>query len=160
VLSGRLQKIWKCAPKALVGRDMDTGLYPFMLAASVTYNYCLIGNDIYAQFKLSQFQIDTTYGILWTCPQVMDMILAAESNTKKIPGQYMVEYTVVNGNDGIPLVMMYANTKARAVVELVRPIQLTEDLGAKKKLSLVLSLREYSSTTHGIILTKVTYHLI
>jgi len=81
IISGPLRHIWQRAPEALERRDLTTGLYPFMIAATVTYNNNdRIEKGTYIESKLSKLQIGTIYGLLRTFPQVMDMVL---SNSNK-----------------------------------------------------------------------------
>lgn len=79
--SGPLCSIWKCAPEALESRDLITGLYPFMVAATVTYNKNLVESGTCVESKLSTLQMGNIYGLLRTNPQVMDMVLNNKNYT-------------------------------------------------------------------------------
>lgn len=68
VNEGPLLKLWQCAPEALPSRDMETGLYPFVLAATVeTQN----ADDDAAK-------LNNIYNILRLYPQaIQDMLSTA-----------------------------------------------------------------------------------
>jgi hypothetical protein len=79
---GPLQHLWKYAPEALGARDMISGLYPFMLAATVAERNdakdvtpsnwnCPKG----IEGTILIMQINTIYGLLRSNPQVMDIVL-------------------------------------------------------------------------------------
>ena len=65
--SGPLLKLWQCAPEAITSRDMETGLYPFLLAATVETR---LENDV--------DKVNTIFNILKQYPQaVQDMLSTA-----------------------------------------------------------------------------------
>jgi ankyrin repeat protein len=62
--SGPLLKLWQCAPEAIASRDMETGLYPFLLAATIETRQ---ENDA--------DKVNTIFNILRLYPQaVQDML--------------------------------------------------------------------------------------
>ena len=51
---GPLLRLWRCVPEALHSRDMETGLYPFLLAATVKTHSDDVSdlNNVYNMLRL------------------------------------------------------------------------------------------------------------
>eukprot|EP00539_Tryblionella_compressa_P014583 CAMPEP_0178832524 /NCGR_PEP_ID=MMETSP0746-20121128/10036_1 /TAXON_ID=913974 /ORGANISM="Nitzschia punctata, Strain CCMP561" /LENGTH=179 /DNA_ID=CAMNT_0020494831 /DNA_START=24 /DNA_END=563 /DNA_ORIENTATION=+ len=69
--TGPLQYIWKSHPEAMCQKDSQTGLYPFMLAASMTSNH-----SSKREMEHDIEQLDTIYGMLRVHPQLLSQVLA------------------------------------------------------------------------------------
>jgi len=68
---GPLFKIWQCAPEALPSRDMETGLYPFLLAATVETRHDDAIND--------SAKLDNIYNVLRLYPQAIQDMMSTTS---------------------------------------------------------------------------------
>ena len=71
---GPLQSILKHSPEALYTRDEETGLYPFMLAATISTPTSLStseGRDNDEEELEDVIQLDTVYSLLRRFPQAL-----------------------------------------------------------------------------------------
>lgn len=68
---GPIQSLWKCAPESIHAIDALTGLYPFLLAASVDTGH--VEDDA--------LQVDTIFCILTAYPQLVQELIESSNST-------------------------------------------------------------------------------
>ena len=69
-MDGPLRTIWRCAPDEIGKQDVDSGLFPFMLAATTIQD----GDDMekkHTDTAAATRCVDNVYGLLRCHPQVL-----------------------------------------------------------------------------------------